>query len=597
MQTETDSYFKSQRKRGRPQFPREALKLTENSNWMHIICAVWTPEIKFSDAAKFQRAEGMAAIVHSSRTEQLCKICKRPEKAVVTCHQCHAPFHAMCAHDAGYTFGFDVTPVKGSRKDAVSSVTLGSETGSLTAAIWCKEHTPKTIVHDMTEVVEPTTGMNALQLYTQTYKQADLTLTGTARKANLLSQSAKTLATSAGARKTSSMANSTANGAHNKVTNGDEMVNGGLTNGASEGHSEPKQCNSCETKSAIKWHKIFTDQPMVDDDNDAGDYRWQCHRCYMKAQDTSRPTSTHRTAETIAKPLDETPDLFRPKRTPMMGDKAGMENLQHFADELRQTTIVLTNPKFGGLHVLQGKDLRLELDSDPRPAFRYMIYQASVKCGYDQERDVIITEDGSWVTFPKSMMQALVKMIVAGSREGHWRSVSARDVPCKLMQNVYIPPGPNRPGGTAPFPQHLAPPTFQNVQTPRYPPPGSATLPGSTSLAVAPFSNLPLSLNGTSRPPPPPPSLTNGVTTPTTPVGMPGPFQAPNGVGTPGMPPAPPGYQPAQPQGPPFNSPPAQLNSSGPPSGPNGATATNGHREGSITAASSSPNVHNLLRQ
>jgi len=61
----------------------------------------------------------------------------------------------------------------------------------MTAAIWCKEHAPtKTIVHRMHDIVNDD-GMNALQLYVQNFKQADLALTGTVRKANLVSQSTK----------------------------------------------------------------------------------------------------------------------------------------------------------------------------------------------------------------------------------------------------------------------------------------------------------------------------------------------------------------------------------------------------------------------
>lgn len=61
----------------------------------------------------------------------------------------------------------------------------------MTAAIWCKEHVPtKTIVHRMYDIVDET-GLNALQLYVQNFKQADLTLTGTVRKATLVNQSTK----------------------------------------------------------------------------------------------------------------------------------------------------------------------------------------------------------------------------------------------------------------------------------------------------------------------------------------------------------------------------------------------------------------------
>ena len=80
--------------------------------------------------------------------------------------------------------GFDIQAVKGSRRDTVSTVKLGSETGSMAACVWCPEHAVKTNVHPVGELTED--GMTALELYLTTYKQADLTLTGTVRKANNL---------------------------------------------------------------------------------------------------------------------------------------------------------------------------------------------------------------------------------------------------------------------------------------------------------------------------------------------------------------------------------------------------------------------------
>lgn len=63
----------------------------------------------------------------------------------------------------------------------------------MTAAVWCKEHVPtKSVIHHMHEIVDET-GLNALQLYVQNFKQADLTLTGTVRKATLINQSTKAL--------------------------------------------------------------------------------------------------------------------------------------------------------------------------------------------------------------------------------------------------------------------------------------------------------------------------------------------------------------------------------------------------------------------
>lgn len=62
----------------------------------------------------------------------------------------------------------------------------------MAAAIWCKEHTPKTPVHPITEEVEGS-DIVALQLFAREFKQADLTLTGTARKANLVDQSTRSI--------------------------------------------------------------------------------------------------------------------------------------------------------------------------------------------------------------------------------------------------------------------------------------------------------------------------------------------------------------------------------------------------------------------
>ena len=177
----------------RPQFPREPLKRTTGNNWVHIYCAVWTPEIRFSDAKKLEVAEGFQQIL-PSRHDAVCKLCKNKDHqnhfrgdkgACVSCLQCHANFHASCAFEAGYMFGFDITPVKGSRKDQVTTATLADETGSLLAAIWCKEHVVKTTVHPMNEIADAETGKTALQVFVENYKQADLNLTGTVRKANL----------------------------------------------------------------------------------------------------------------------------------------------------------------------------------------------------------------------------------------------------------------------------------------------------------------------------------------------------------------------------------------------------------------------------
>ena len=165
---------------GHPVIPREPLKKTAGHKWAHITCAIWTPEIKFGRAESLEPIEGIP-LIPPSRAAETCKVCKTNHGRCVPCHSCKASMHVECAHQAGYVLGFDITPVKGSRR--AGTVTINGETGIMVAAIWCKEHAPtKTIVHPMYEVVDES-GTTALQLYAKQFKQADLTQTGAMRKA------------------------------------------------------------------------------------------------------------------------------------------------------------------------------------------------------------------------------------------------------------------------------------------------------------------------------------------------------------------------------------------------------------------------------
>lgn len=52
--------------------------------------------------------------------------------------------------------GFDIQPVKGSRRELVIVVKLGNEQGAMTAAVWCPEHDVKSTVHPIGEYTEET---------------------------------------------------------------------------------------------------------------------------------------------------------------------------------------------------------------------------------------------------------------------------------------------------------------------------------------------------------------------------------------------------------------------------------------------------------
>lgn len=191
----------------KPVNPREPLKRTADNNWVHVTCAVFTPEVKFGNAKALEPSEGIPSIA-ATKYDEICKACKQKGGACVNCHSCRATgkshnyqevlihvlnklVHVECAHQAGYILGFDITPVKGSRRDQATTVDIHGEVGTMAAAVWCKEHAPtKTIVHRINDPINGT-GLNALQLFVQHFKQADLALTGTVRKATLLNQSTK----------------------------------------------------------------------------------------------------------------------------------------------------------------------------------------------------------------------------------------------------------------------------------------------------------------------------------------------------------------------------------------------------------------------
>lgn len=254
-------YAVQQRSLSRPLMPREPLKKTDGNNWVHVLCAVFTPEIKFSTSSALEKAEGLSA-VPLERLETTCKLCKgNKHGSCVSCPQCRASFHVGCAAREGYIFGFDVTPVKSSRKDQVTTVTLGTETGSLAAVIWCKEHTIKTIVHPLSEASD-VTGKNALQVFVENYKQADRTLTGTARKANLLSQSTKVPPTTTSIHVAAPNRRASGVGNPRGTRNSSAGLKGEDVDGKTppkEGGEQPaKKCFTCGMDVSPKWWPAVT---------------------------------------------------------------------------------------------------------------------------------------------------------------------------------------------------------------------------------------------------------------------------------------------------------------------------------------------------
>ncbi|KAJ5179181.1 hypothetical protein N7492_002391 [Penicillium capsulatum] len=182
-------YRQRQEAVGKPVGPREPLKRTAGNNWAHVLCSLLTPEIKYGDAMELEPAEGFGSIPRD-RWTTTCKLCKSNKGACVKCHSpgCHTHFHVGCAFQAKYRLGVEVTPAKKIPRKDVPVVRLGTEVGSAVPVIYCPHHSVSPTFHALGEMTSPD-GLNALQIYAQNYKQADLTLTGTSRKAAYVQQS------------------------------------------------------------------------------------------------------------------------------------------------------------------------------------------------------------------------------------------------------------------------------------------------------------------------------------------------------------------------------------------------------------------------
>ncbi|KAF8202404.1 PHD-zinc-finger like domain-containing protein [Pholiota molesta] len=176
-------------KRRKPWPPHDsflrACKPTESQGWAHILCAVFTPELTFTDASRLRLVEGLNTVArHKWQTK--CCLCGEQEGAVIRCSDCSKEFHASCAWKQGHRFGFEIQPVKSSRRDTTITTTFKGETGCMNAIVSCKDHDhSKRDIYDICETNEG--GETALQVYCQAYKQAPTTQAhGLLRKARRL---------------------------------------------------------------------------------------------------------------------------------------------------------------------------------------------------------------------------------------------------------------------------------------------------------------------------------------------------------------------------------------------------------------------------
>ncbi|XP_044049595.1 bromodomain-containing protein 1-like isoform X2 [Siniperca chuatsi] len=113
-----------------------ALKKTDDDRWGHVACALWVPEVGFSDTVFIEPIDGVRNIP-PARWKLTCYLCK--EKGVGACIQCdkincYTAFHVSCAQKAG--FYMKMEPVK----EVTAS---GATSFSVKKTAYCCSHTPE----------------------------------------------------------------------------------------------------------------------------------------------------------------------------------------------------------------------------------------------------------------------------------------------------------------------------------------------------------------------------------------------------------------------------------------------------------------------
>ncbi|XP_056307441.1 bromodomain-containing protein 1b isoform X2 [Danio aesculapii] len=112
-----------------------ALKRTDDDRWGHVVCAIWVPEVGFTNTIFIEPIDGVANIP-PARWKLTCYLCKK--KGVGACIQCskancYTAFHVSCAQKAGLYMKME--PIK----EVTES---GGTTFSVKKTAYCCPHTP-----------------------------------------------------------------------------------------------------------------------------------------------------------------------------------------------------------------------------------------------------------------------------------------------------------------------------------------------------------------------------------------------------------------------------------------------------------------------
>lgn len=132
-----------------------ALKRTDDDRWGHVVCAIWVPEVGFTNTVFIEPIDGVANIP-PARWKLTCYLCKKKGAgACIQCSKanCYTAFHVSCAQKAGLYMKME--PVKEVTESGATSF-------SVKKTAYCCSHTPNGCVRRPLTIYDDSKPKNGL---------------------------------------------------------------------------------------------------------------------------------------------------------------------------------------------------------------------------------------------------------------------------------------------------------------------------------------------------------------------------------------------------------------------------------------------------